>query len=94
MNDSAHLHENQAHKITPEGGERESPRRLQAPESPCVGICRVDAERICQGCYRDLSEIGRWSAATAREKHTILDRVEARKAVAPPGVFSLEKQSP
>lgn len=50
-----------------------------APESPCIGICQVDSHQICQGCFRNLSEIGRWRVASADEKHSILSRVRSRK---------------
>jgi predicted Fe-S protein YdhL (DUF1289 family) len=30
------------------------------PATPCIGVCRMDADGLCQGCRRTLAEIARW----------------------------------
>jgi uncharacterized protein len=46
--------------------------------SPCVRICCLDENDICLGCYRTISEICGWGAATDQEKLEILRRCRAR----------------
>ncbi|EMI43345.1 MULTISPECIES: DUF1289 domain-containing protein [Pirellulaceae] len=52
---------------------------LLPPRSPCIGICQVNDQQICGGCYRTLSEIGRWSIASTDEKRSILNCVQRRR---------------
>lgn len=35
---------------------------VQAIASPCVNICRIGADRLCEGCRRTIDEIGRWTS--------------------------------
>ena len=49
------------------------------PESPCRRICTLDANRVCVGCRRSLSEIAAWPGMTAAEKHETLDRAAKRE---------------
>ncbi|WP_044301161.1 DUF1289 domain-containing protein [Rhodopirellula sallentina] len=49
------------------------------PRSPCTGICQVDDQQICRGCFRTLNEIGRWSIASTDEKRSILNCVQRRR---------------
>ncbi|MEM8560687.1 MAG: DUF1289 domain-containing protein [Pseudomonadota bacterium] len=49
------------------------------PESPCVSICVLDEDNICQGCYRSAEEIADWLMAGAIEKQAIINRASARK---------------
>jgi predicted Fe-S protein YdhL (DUF1289 family) len=32
------------------------------PATPCIGVCRMDADGFCVGCRRTLAEIARWGA--------------------------------
>ncbi|HVU81024.1 MAG TPA: DUF1289 domain-containing protein, partial [Rhodanobacteraceae bacterium] len=32
----------------------------ETPVSPCIGVCRMDADGLCIGCRRTLAEIARW----------------------------------
>jgi nicotinate-nucleotide--dimethylbenzimidazole phosphoribosyltransferase len=41
--------------------------------SPCIGVCVVGANGNCEGCYRTLDEIGRWSQASDAERLAIID---------------------
>lgn len=49
------------------------------PPSPCTGVCRLNANRLCEGCYRTPAEIGRWSVATPAEKAAIWQRLATRR---------------
>ncbi|MBK1681934.1 DUF1289 domain-containing protein [Rhodocyclus tenuis] len=51
------------------------------PKSPCVDICRMDAERkLCIGCQRTLDEIGGWSGFSDERKRQVLAAVAERRA--------------
>ena len=49
--------------------------------SPCIDVCKLDeASGLCQGCYRNLSEISAWGKASDAEKTLILAAVAQRRA--------------
>jgi predicted Fe-S protein YdhL (DUF1289 family) len=54
--------------------------------SPCVDICRLDAQGLCVGCRRTIDEIMEWPRATETRRRAILCELESRT----PGV----EQSP
>lgn len=54
-----------------------------APSSPCVRVCRLDADGLCTGCLRTGDEIGRWSRMDEAERRRMMatvlsDRERAR----------------
>jgi predicted Fe-S protein YdhL (DUF1289 family) len=49
-----------------------------AVPSPCVDICRLNAQGLCIGCRRTLSEIAEWSQASDARRLEILSALEAR----------------
>jgi uncharacterized protein len=53
--------------------------------SPCISICKMDNQAgWCQGCFRTLDEIMRWSCASDAEKQVVWQAIENRlKPVAP-----------
>lgn len=44
--------------------------------SPCIGLCELDAHEVCRGCHRTVAEIAAWSELTPR----LRDEVRARIA--------------
>ncbi len=48
--------------------------------SPCIGICRLSKNEpfLCEGCFRSIDEISKWSTATEMEKKIILQMVKIR----------------
>lgn len=51
--------------------------------SPCINICRLDAESgICEGCFRHVDEIAGWQDADDQRKRDILKAAAARKRAA------------
>ena len=40
----------------------------ETPVSPCIGVCRMDAEGLCIGCRRTLAEIARWGTMSDTER--------------------------
>lgn len=49
-----------------------------AVASPCVDICRLDAQGLCIGCRRTLSEIAEWSQASDARRMEILGALKTR----------------
>ncbi|HRP98214.1 MAG TPA: DUF1289 domain-containing protein [Rhodocyclaceae bacterium] len=49
--------------------------------SPCINVCRMNAATgLCEGCFRSLDEIARWSAYDDEAKRRVLAAVERRRA--------------
>jgi uncharacterized protein len=54
---------------------------LDAPVlSPCIDICRLDAQGLCIGCRRTIAEISEWSRATEARRREILNDLKGRAA--------------
>ena len=52
---------------------------ITAIQSPCIGLCRLNEQDMCVGCYRSIDEISCWSQASDVCKLQILENVENRK---------------
>lgn len=49
--------------------------------SPCVDICRLDAQGLCIGCRRTIGEISEWPRASETRRREILTALVQRQAV-------------
>jgi len=48
--------------------------------SPCVRVCRIDAQTgWCEGCFRRLEEIGGWASLSEDAKWAIWQRIGQRR---------------
>jgi predicted Fe-S protein YdhL (DUF1289 family) len=47
-------------------------------KSPCVSICFLDDDDICQGCYRSAIEITDWSILNNDARREVLARCAQR----------------
>jgi uncharacterized protein len=56
----------------------ESSLKAAAVPSPCINICRLNAQGLCIGCRRTLGEIAEWSAASDARRLEILSALNAR----------------
>ena len=54
------------------------------PKSPCVSICVLDDDDICQGCYRTAEEITDWFMSSVDQKREILARARERMVASSP----------
>lgn len=43
--------------------------------SPCIGICHVNEQGLCEGCFRTLHEIGAWLQFSPSQREHIMDSV-------------------
>jgi predicted Fe-S protein YdhL (DUF1289 family) len=48
--------------------------------SPCVDVCRLDAQGQCIGCRRTLDEIAEWPRASEARRREILRQLALRPA--------------
>jgi predicted Fe-S protein YdhL (DUF1289 family) len=50
--------------------------------SPCIGVCSLDAQGICEGCFRTVAEIARWPQMGDEERLHLMETVlPAREAL-------------
>ncbi|MFP8965369.1 DUF1289 domain-containing protein [Pokkaliibacter sp. CJK22405] len=42
-------------------------------ESPCVGVCELNTNQICTGCWRSIDEISQWWNMSSAEKLNTLN---------------------
>lgn len=45
-------------------------------ETPCTGVCELDDNGFCFGCYRNVDEIQTWPHLDDEEKKIIITRLE------------------
>ncbi|MDF1484475.1 DUF1289 domain-containing protein [Ramlibacter sp. H39-3-26] len=58
------------------------PNNEEGPPSPCVSVCRMNAQTgLCEGCFRTVDEIRQWAMADAPARRTIWARVAKRAGV-------------
>ena len=43
--------------------------------TPCIGLCSLDADGYCEGCFRTGDEIARWSLMADAERQHLMDAV-------------------
>lgn len=48
---------------------------LRAVLSPCIGICALDGQGLCEGCHRTPAEIAGWSQMSDAERLHVMDVV-------------------
>ena len=42
--------------------------------SPCVSVCRIDANNVCEGCGRTTKEIREWSIYSDKRRVITMKR--------------------
>lgn len=52
-------------------------------ESPCTGVCTLDAANVCLGCGRHIDEIAAWGSASEPRRREIVAKAAARRAATP-----------
>jgi len=46
---------------------------FRAVLSPCVGVCALGVDGLCQGCLRNVDEIAAWSRLSDAERLHVMD---------------------
>ena len=54
------------------------------PQSPCISVCVLDEQGICQGCFRSADEVTDWWMASTRRKREILQCASERRQASCP----------
>ena len=49
------------------------------PQSPCISVCVLDGQGICQGCFRSADEVTDWWMASTQRKREILQYASERR---------------
>lgn len=49
--------------------------------SPCVGICALDAEGYCEGCFRTGAEIAAWRGLSDEQRRHIMFEVLPQREI-------------
>ena len=47
-------------------------------QSPCISVCVLDTNDICEGCYRSAKEITEWTFMSEEEKFETLKKTKER----------------
>lgn len=47
--------------------------------SPCISVCRMDAQGLCIGCARTLDEIAAWSTMSDVAKRAVWQQLALRR---------------
>lgn len=47
-------------------------------KSPCISVCVLDENDVCEGCYRNVREITDWSGMDNDEKRVVMVAVGER----------------
>lgn len=47
-------------------------------DSPCIAACKLNAEKVCIGCYRHIDEIALWNRLTDGQKQQVLTLCQSR----------------
>jgi predicted Fe-S protein YdhL (DUF1289 family) len=48
--------------------------------TPCIGICRLGADGLCEGCHRSAEEIAAWMSLSDAQRLHLMDEVLPRRA--------------
>ena len=60
--------------------------------SPCVSVCRMSADGgMCEGCFRSLDEIRRWSGLDTLERRVVWSRLLQRAGAPVPDTLPTVK---
>ncbi len=47
-------------------------------KSPCIGVCRLNDQQVCTGCFRTLKEIGEWGRVDNERRRSIVQDALSR----------------
>lgn len=48
--------------------------------SPCIGLCEIAADGLCEGCHRSLDEIAHWGGLPEASRRRLMDEVLPARA--------------
>ena len=51
---------------------------MEKPASPCISLCRLNDQDICEGCFRTSEEIRTWVYLDDDQRQDIIDNCSQR----------------
>lgn len=48
---------------------------MAAVLTPCIGVCTMNAQGLCDGCFRTLEEIATWSQMDDAHRARLMDEI-------------------
>lgn len=52
---------------------------FRAVLSPCIGVCSLGPDGLCEGCLRTVDEIAAWSRMSDDERLRVMDTLLPRR---------------
>lgn len=52
--------------------------------TPCIGVCRLRADGLCEGCHRSAEEIAAWMSLSDAQRRHLMDDVLPQRAESKP----------
>lgn len=43
--------------------------------TPCIGVCQIAPDQLCDGCFRTMDEIAQWSHLSDAQRQHFMDVV-------------------
>ena len=59
-------------------------KRSMPVPSPCVSLCKMRPDGLCEGCLRTVEEIASWGRADDAYKRTVWQEIRRREDAASP----------
>lgn len=56
----------------------EAAKPIPEIESPCIGVCTVDTNGVCMGCFRTTAEIASWLSYSPARRGEIIAELPER----------------
>lgn len=47
-------------------------------KSPCISVCMLNNDDVCEGCYRTVKEITDWTELCNEQKQAVMVKVRER----------------
>ncbi|WP_072343052.1 MULTISPECIES: DUF1289 domain-containing protein [unclassified Pseudomonas] len=49
--------------------------------SPCTGVCKLDEQKVCLGCFRHVEDIREWRSADDERRRVICAEAAKRQSL-------------
>lgn len=59
--------------------QQETPVVAAEASTPCIGVCTVDQNDVCVGCFRSCAEIAAWASLSEAQRRTVMAALPARR---------------
>jgi predicted Fe-S protein YdhL (DUF1289 family) len=48
-------------------------------KSPCISVCVLNEDDVCEGCWRSLEEIARWQSFDNAQRSDVIEKCKQRR---------------